>query len=95
MRSNHAMATSAAPKQPVLTEYGTVFGGSCASDGAIASFAAWHGAVAVASSGGDAAPLLRPVMHSSCVFRPPTYFTPWKGGEECMCRYELAVVSSN
>jgi len=72
------------PQPRALSDYGTVYGGSCASDGAIASFAAWHAAVDAAMKGGDAAALLRPVMHTSCVFRPPTYYQPWTGGEECM-----------
>ena len=29
-------------------------------------------------------PLLRPHLHDQCVFKPPTYYAPWVGGDETL-----------
>ena len=28
--------------------------------------------------------ILKPHMHEECVFKPPTYFTPWTGRDETL-----------
>lgn len=52
------------------------------------TFKAWHAALDHCLTQGDSAAgmrLLRPRVHSGCVFRPPTYFQPWVGREETLC----------
>ena len=60
-------------------------GGERCTDAAAATFRAWHVAVDDAMKGGVAGlPLLRPHLHDQCVFRPPTYYAPWVGGDETL-----------
>ena len=66
-----------------LAQLGALGGERCTGPAA-ATFRAWHGAIDVAMKGGDPTPLLRPHVHDECVFRPPTYFTPWVGGDETL-----------
>mmetsp|Transcript_1342 Transcript_1342/g.2656 ORF Transcript_1342/g.2656 Transcript_1342/m.2656 type:complete len:185 (-) Transcript_1342:49-603(-) len=66
-----------------LAQLGALGGERCA-DPAAATFCAWHGAIDEAMRGGDPAPLLRPHMHEECIFRPPTYYTPWVGADETL-----------
>ena len=65
-----------------------VYGGAAASPAAKATFEAWHSSVnAVLHEGMDSEPamaILQPHMHEQCVFRPPTYFTPWTGRAETL-----------
>lgn len=44
---------------------------------AMATFDAWHSALENLDG-----TILRPFVHDKCVFRPPTYFKPWEGGDE-------------
>ena len=65
-----------------------VLGGSAASPAAAETFEAWHKALKCSLHGGDYASgmrLLKPRMHTACVFRPPTYFKPWVGRDETLC----------
>ena len=66
-----------------LAQLGALGGERC-TDPAAATFRAWHGAIKGAMRGGDPAPLLRPHVHDECVFRPPTYYKPWVGGDETL-----------
>ncbi|KAL1510617.1 hypothetical protein AB1Y20_006918 [Prymnesium parvum] len=60
-----------------------IYGGAAATAPAAAAFVAWHDAIS-AGTRGDASAIerLRPHVHERCIFRPPTYFTPWEGGDE-------------
>ena len=66
-----------------LAELGALGGERC-SEPAAATFRAWHAAVDQAMAGGDPVPLLRPHVHDECVFRPPTYYKAWTGGDETL-----------
>tara|TARA_B100000795_G_scaffold243371_1_gene207230 strand:- start:250 stop:867 length:618 start_codon:yes stop_codon:yes gene_type:complete len=67
-----------------LAQLGALGGERC-TDPAAATFRAWHVAVNDAMKGGvDGLPLLRPHVHDECVFRPPTYYAPWVGGDETL-----------
>jgi len=65
-----------------------VLGGGAATPAAAETFKAWHAALDHSLAGGDSSAgmnLVRPRMHSACVFRPPTYFSPWVGRDETLC----------
>ena len=64
-----------------------VLGGGAASPAAAETFKAWHAALSHSLAGDSSAGmnLVRPHMHSACVFRPPTYFKPWVGRDETLC----------
>ena len=70
------------------TQAMTIFGGQNASPACKETFDAWHSSVnAVLYEGGSAEALhaaFAPHMAPDCVFRPPTYFTPWKGRDETL-----------
>ena len=67
-----------------LAQLGALGGERC-TDPAAATYRAWHVAVDDAMKGGVAGlPLLRPHVHDECVFRPPTYYAPWVGGDETL-----------
>ena len=64
-----------------------ILGGAAATDPAAATFRAWHTALEQGLSGrsDDGMAVLRPHVSDTCVFKPPTYFKPWVGGDEfCM-----------
>ena len=73
-----------------LARHGTVFGGANADEATVRTFEAWHELVksAIAGSGSaegaseEAVATLRKNIADDCVFRPPTYFKPWEGGDE-------------
>ena len=67
-----------------LAQLGALGGERC-TDAAAATFRAWHAGVDDAMKGGvTGLPLLRPHLHDQCVFRPPTYYAPWVGGDETL-----------
>ena len=67
-----------------LAQLGALGGERC-TDVAAATFRAWHAAIDDAMKGGvTGLPLLRPHLHDQCVFRPPTYYAPWVGGDETL-----------
>ena len=65
-----------------------VFGGEKASPTCTNTFEAWHSSVnAVMYQGGSVDELHRtfaPHVDPQCIFRPPTYFTPWHGRDETL-----------
>ena len=64
-----------------------VHGGTRASPAAAATFHAWHkclDAVLYNGQSASAMDILKPHMHEECVFKPPTYFTPWTGRDETL-----------
>ena len=68
-----------------LSRYGAVLGGARMDEACARAFDTWHGCVAGAQQE-VGAPLglerLRDVVADDCVFKPPTYYTPWAGGDE-------------
>ena len=86
----NAKVASRALGNAALSDLGDVYGASSASPQALATFRAWHGAIDAGMAGGDARGVLRPILHDRCVFRPPTYFAPWTGGDEVCVLLEAA-----
>ena len=76
----------ALPSRPLssLSDFGNVHGATEATDETLAVFHAWHESIRVELAGGSAADVMRPHVAVDCVFKPPTYFKPWKGAEEVM-----------
>eukprot|EP01134_Creolimax_fragrantissima_P004000 CFRG4000T1 len=67
-----------------LKNYGNVLGGANASEESLNTFKIWHGLVdSIQSNDSPQASInkLRPAVADNCVFKPPTYFTPWEGGD--------------
>ena len=59
------------------------FGGEKASAASMATFHAWHSSLRMGIEGtGDPKAVLRPHVSDQCIFKPPTYFKPWVGGDE-------------
>ena len=85
-RSGRARPMSTAAVSPSLAL--KVYGGKQSSPAAAATFAAWHECLDGVLYGGmdssQAMEVLKPHMDEQCVFRPPTYFAPWKGREETL-----------
>ena len=81
------LSTATADHLPSLAELGAL-GGDCAAAPAVATFRAWHAGLDAAFRGEDPKPLLRPHLHDKCVFKPPTYWQAWTGGDETMMLLE-------
>ena len=71
-----------------ITAGGAYFGGERASPAVLATFDAWHSAVGTVMAGtadtSDAMRRLHPHVDPQCVFRPPTYYKPWRGRDETL-----------
>jgi hypothetical protein len=65
-----------------LSRHGTVLGGERITPQNRATFEAWHDLVGAVAAGRAADVELRRIVADECVFRPPTYFKPWTGGDE-------------
>lgn len=78
--------SGAAPTLSSLkAEFGCINGGHEASETTLRTLYAWHSAVhEVAAGTGDGRAHLEGVVAADAIFRPPTYFTPWKGREEML-----------
>ena len=78
-------SAAAATPPADLSRYGAVLGGARMDEACARAFDTWHGCVAGAKQE-VGAPLalerLRDVVADDCVFKPPTYYTPWAGGDE-------------
>ena len=67
------------------SRHGTVLSGEHITPQNRATFEAWHdlvGAVAAGRAADVDVAALRVIVADECVFRPPTYFKPWTGGDE-------------
>ena len=75
-------SAAAATPPADLSRYGAVLGGARMDEACARAFDTWHGCVAGAQQDAGA-PLaverLRDVVADDCVFKPPTYYTPWAG----------------
>jgi hypothetical protein len=59
-----------------------IYGGESSSEAASNTLAVWHSLVEDGNVTQDKLDRLRKVVDDECVFKPPTYYSAWKGGDE-------------